>query len=48
MGVRRTVTDDENLAIFCQAEYPRLVGMLSLYCGDSAVAEDLAQEAVAD
>lgn len=32
---------------FCRDEHPRLVGTLSLYCGDSFVAEELAQEALA-
>ena len=32
---------------FCRREYPRLVGALSLHCGDPAVAEELAQEALA-
>jgi RNA polymerase sigma factor (sigma-70 family) len=32
---------------FCRREHPRLVGMLSLYCGDSDVAEELAQETIA-
>lgn len=31
----------------CRAEYPRLVGILTLYCGDPDLAEDLAQETVA-
>jgi RNA polymerase sigma-70 factor (sigma-E family) len=31
---------------FCRTEYPRLVGTLSLYCGDRYVAEELAQEAI--
>ncbi|MGH2774808.1 MAG: RNA polymerase sigma factor [Actinomycetota bacterium] len=35
------------LASFCRREYPRLVGALSLYCGDRHVAEELAQEAIA-
>jgi RNA polymerase sigma-70 factor (sigma-E family) len=35
------------LEAFCRREYPRLVGALSLYCGDAAVAEELAQEALA-
>jgi RNA polymerase sigma factor (sigma-70 family) len=35
---------DEELAVFCGIEYRRLVGMLSLYCGDRYVAEELAQE----
>lgn len=34
------------LAAFCRREYPRLVGALSLYCGDADVAEELAQEAL--
>jgi RNA polymerase sigma factor (sigma-70 family) len=36
-----------DLASFCRQEYPRLVGALSLYCGDRFIAEELAQEAVA-
>lgn len=32
---------------FCQYEYPRIVGILTLYCRDQAVAEELAQEALA-
>lgn len=35
------------LEAFCAREYPRLVGALSLHCGDSVVAEELAQEALA-
>lgn len=31
---------------FCAAQYPRLVGGLTLYVGDHAVAEELAQEAL--
>ena len=38
---------DESLVSFCRTEYPRLVGMLGLYCGDRAVAEELAQETLA-
>lgn len=34
------------LAAFCRREHPRLVGTLSLYCGDSTLAEELAQEAL--
>lgn len=37
---------DDELAAFCSAQYPRLVGSLSLYCGDRDVAEELAQEAL--
>jgi RNA polymerase sigma-70 factor, ECF subfamily len=36
----------EDLDSMCQREYPRLVGMIGLYCGDVNVAEDLAQEAL--
>jgi RNA polymerase sigma-70 factor (ECF subfamily) len=32
--------------VFCRAQYPRLVGMLGLYCGDGDLAEDLVQEAL--
>ncbi|MGH9209187.1 MAG: RNA polymerase sigma factor [Acidimicrobiales bacterium] len=35
---------DPELAALCHSEYPRLVGMLALYLGDRATAEDLAQE----
>lgn len=38
---------DPACADFCRAEYPRLVGALSLYCGDSHLAQDCAQEALA-
>jgi RNA polymerase sigma factor (sigma-70 family) len=31
---------------FCEAEWPRLVGALSLYTGDADLAQDLAQEAI--
>ncbi len=36
-----------DLVAFCEAQFPRLVGALGLYCGDRDVAEDLAQEALA-
>ena len=36
-----------NLSEFYSTEYPRLVGVLTLYCGDSELANDLAQEAMA-
>ncbi len=35
------------LEAFCRQEFDRLVGLLSLYCGNSFLAEDLAQEALA-
>jgi RNA polymerase sigma-70 factor (ECF subfamily) len=34
----------EDLARLCRAEWPRLVGALSLWTGDRGVAEELAQE----
>lgn len=37
---------DEGLAEFCRVEHRRLVGMLSLYCRDRHVAEELAQDAL--
>lgn len=37
----------EGLSAFCEREYPRLVGTLTLYCGDVHLAEELAQEALA-
>jgi RNA polymerase sigma-70 factor (ECF subfamily) len=40
------VGEDPELAEFCRAEWPRLVGSLGLYVGDRALAEDLAQEAL--
>ena len=36
---------DRELAGVCRAEHPRLVGALSLYCGDRDVGEERAQEA---
>jgi RNA polymerase sigma-70 factor (ECF subfamily) len=36
----------EGLADFCRVEHPRLVGLLSLYCRDRRIAEELAQEAM--
>jgi RNA polymerase sigma-70 factor (sigma-E family) len=42
-------TDDGGAALgdFCRTEYPRLVRLLHLYCGDRGTAEDLAQETLA-
>jgi RNA polymerase sigma factor (sigma-70 family) len=37
---------EPRLDTFCRNEYPRLVGMLDLYCGDLGEAEELAQEAL--
>ena len=36
----------QDLVRFCREQHPRLVGILSLYIGDAAVAEELAQEAL--
>jgi RNA polymerase sigma factor (sigma-70 family) len=38
---------ESEFGAFCVEEHPRLVGSLSLYCGDRAVAEELAQDALA-
>lgn len=37
----------EALVLFCRREHPRLVGALTLYCGDRVVAEEIAQDALA-
>jgi RNA polymerase sigma factor (sigma-70 family) len=37
---------DEELAAFCEREHPRLVGALSLYCGEPQLAEELANDAL--
>ena len=44
---RVAVQVDEGFAGFCRREHPRLVGALTLWCGDRAVAEELTQEAFA-
>ena len=41
-----TGTEGELIA-FCRREHGRIVGLLSLYCGDAALAEELAQDALA-
>lgn len=41
------IGSDEGLATFVAREYPRLVGALTVHCGDRALAEDFAQEALA-
>jgi DNA-directed RNA polymerase specialized sigma24 family protein len=48
-GAEVVVCDDagDSLSAFYQAEYPRLVGALTLYCGDRELATELAQEAMA-
>jgi RNA polymerase sigma-70 factor (sigma-E family) len=37
---------ESEFAAFCLEEHPRLVGALSLYCGDPVLAEELAQDAL--
>jgi RNA polymerase sigma factor (sigma-70 family) len=37
---------DDELVAFCRAEHLRLVGLLSLYCRDRYVAEELAQDTI--
>jgi RNA polymerase sigma-70 factor (sigma-E family) len=37
---------DEALAELCRSQHRRLVGLVALYVGDRAIAEDLAQEAL--
>lgn len=36
--------DRDDVAGFCRALHPRLVGALALHCGDAGVGEELAQE----
>lgn len=38
---------ESEFSAFCEGEHPRLVGALSLYCGDAGVAQELAQDALA-
>lgn len=38
---------DGEFTAFCAAEYPRIAGALSLWCGDRAVAEEVTSEAFA-
>jgi DNA-directed RNA polymerase specialized sigma24 family protein len=40
------VDPPDGLVDFYRREYPRVVGALSLYCGDRFVAEELAHEAL--
>src|SRR5680860_1449248 len=45
-GLSGALTSDAELVAFCEREHPRLVGALSLYTNNTAVAEELAQEAL--
>lgn len=38
---------DPALVAFCELEQPKLIGVLTLYCGNKALGEELAQEALA-
>lgn len=38
--------DASDFAAFCETEFPSVVGLLSLYCGNADLAEELAQEAI--
>jgi RNA polymerase sigma factor (sigma-70 family) len=42
-----TQDQDEALEDFCRATFPSLVGMLSLWCNDGYLAQELAQETLA-
>lgn len=46
-GAILTESADTDLTEFCKEAYPKLVGSLSLYCGQTQVAEDLSHEALA-
>ena len=46
MIVREREATTDEIEDFCRDRYPKLVGALSLYCGDADVAEELAQEAL--
>lgn len=45
--IRMTTHRDLNLDDFCRAIFPSLVGMLSLWCDDRYLAQELAQETLA-
>ncbi len=38
--------EDPELSRFCEAQHPKLVGILELYVNDAGIAEELAQEAL--
>jgi len=44
---RGAAPGERELVEFCESEYPRLVGAISLYCGERGLAEEFAQEALA-
>lgn len=45
-SITAKVTETDRLSVFCREQHPRLIGLLSLYCGDRLLAEELAQEAL--
>ena len=45
MNVKRS-SPPPGLDAFCRGVYPRLVGAMTIYCGDRGVAEEIAQEAL--
>ncbi len=44
MTTERAVTSQEELELFCRSEHPKIVGFLTLFCGDREIALELAQE----
>jgi len=40
----RSVATSEELELFCRSEHPKIVGFLTLFCGDRETALELAQE----
>lgn len=47
MMKKREGLPHRDLIAFCETQYPRLVGLVALYCGDALLAEEIAQEALA-
>lgn len=43
-GMTANLNAPDDLEAFCLEQYPRIVGTLTLYCGDTSIAEELAQE----
>lgn len=47
LRIRGEVDDDALLAL-CRSEFPRLIGLVALHVGDRTVAEEIAQDALAE
>jgi len=47
VDAQQTGPVDEDVSAFCRRMRPRLLGALTLYCGDRQVAEELTQETLA-